>query len=153
MSTLYKLFSHEDRGKLAVLEVERGRDIQFYECVMHTKAHIAIFIALQCIKSLLFYPLLCMQRSSLFSWCVSINGCFGVSVSKWEFFLSFQKDFRLVVGRVRKSWKIEKVMMIIRSKVWSLSMHSRYMNIFSWCEQGVLDRETLQDGNLPFQTL
>ena len=74
---------------------------------MHTKAHIAIFIALQCIKSLLFYPLLCVQRSSLFSWCVSINGYFGVSMSKWDFFLSFQKDFDLLLVGLENREKLK----------------------------------------------
>ena len=93
-------------------------------------------------KSSFLSPFMCAKIISFLLMCVHKRLLRGQYV-KMRFFSFFSKGFWLVVGRVRKSWKIEKVMMIIRSKVWSLSMHSRYMNIFSCCERGVLDRETL----------
>ena len=82
-----KLFSHENLQYLK----EAGRDIEFYECVMHTKAHIAIFIA--SIKTS-FYPLLCAKIISflLMSKMLHKRLLRGQHV-KIQFFLAFQKDF------------------------------------------------------------
>ena len=59
-----------------------------------------------------------------------------------DFFFALQKEELLLVGlenllKVVKNWK---VMMIIRS---AASQSFQCMNIFSCCEGGVLDRETL----------
>ena len=82
-----KLFSHENLHYWK----EAGRDIEFYECVMHTKAHIAIFIA--SIKTS-FYPLLCAKIISflLMSKMLHKRLLRGQHV-KIQFFLAFQKDF------------------------------------------------------------